>query len=72
MEKNKFSQRKKSLLEKKDKSSKNSWDKKIIKLCNKINKLEDYYTTSSCSGRIVLIINQNKKQQGLFLRSYHD
>ena len=70
--KNTFSQRKKSILSKKDKSSKQCWDKKIIPLCEKINKFEDYYTTSSCSGRVVIMIDQNKKQEKLFLKVYHD
>ncbi|MBU2562671.1 MAG: hypothetical protein KKF68_03355 [Nanoarchaeota archaeon] len=70
--KNDFSQRKQSILSKLDKSSKKSWDKKITLLCKKINSSEDYYTTSSCSGRVVLMINQDKKEEGLFLKIYHD
>jgi len=46
-----FNQRKISVLEKKDKAAKGSWDERIIELCNKLNSLEEYYTTSSCSGR---------------------
>ena len=67
-----FLQRKKSILSKPDKSSKKSWDKKIIKLCDKINLSENYYTTSSCSGRIVLMQDQEKKEHDLFLKGYHD
>ena len=67
-----FNQRKKSILSKQDKSSKKNWDKKIIKICDEINSSENYYTTSSCSGRIVLIIDQEKKEDGLFLKVYHD
>ena len=69
---NPFLQRKTEILNKKDKSSIGEWDKKIISLCNKINSLENYYTTSSCSGRIVLMIDQEKKQNNLFLKVYHD
>ncbi len=54
-----------------DKSDKGDFDLKIKKLCGKINKLKDYYTTSSCSGRVVLIINENKKKPGLFLYRNH-
>jgi len=61
-----FEQRKYEVLKKLDKSSKGDWDEKILKLCNKINKLENYYTTSSCSGRILLMIDQEKKAKGLF------
>jgi tRNA wybutosine-synthesizing protein 3 len=67
-----FDQRKNDVLKKIDKSSKQSWDKKIVSLCNKINKSENYYTTSSCSGRVVLMIDQDKKADGLFLKIYHD
>jgi tRNA wybutosine-synthesizing protein 3 len=83
-----FLQRKKDVLSKKDKSSKArqslllnrpsvanpkaSWDKKISDLCKKINSLDNYYTTSSCSGRIVLMINQDKKEKDLFFNVYHD
>jgi tRNA wybutosine-synthesizing protein 3 len=67
-----FLQRKKAVLLKGDKSSKNSWDKKILPLCNKINSLENYYTTSSCSGRAVLMIYQEKKQNDLFCKVYHN
>ncbi len=69
---NKFQQRKKDILSRKDKSHKNSWDEKITKLCDKINSLNNYYTTSSCAGRIVLIIEQNKKEKGLFKKVYHN
>lgn len=68
----KFLQRKKDVLFKMDKSSKSHWDKKIIPLCKKINSLKNYYTTSSCSGRIVIMIDVDKKAEGLFLKVYHD
>lgn len=67
-----FIQRKKAILSKIDKSSIGKWDKKIISLCNKINKLSNYYTTSSCSGRVVLMIDQEKKAKNLFLAVSHD
>ena len=62
----KFNQRKKTILEKIDKSSKQSWDEKISKLCEAINKKDDYYTTSSCSGRIMVIKDEEKKAPNLF------
>ena len=67
-----FFQRKKDILSKLDKSAKKSWDKKILNLCNKINKSNNYYTTSSCSGRIVLMIDSEKKGEGLFIWVSHD
>ncbi len=68
----KFSQTKKAVLSKQDKSSKGNWDEKISKLCEKINKKENCFTTSSCSGRIVLMIDQEKKEEGLFKFVSHD
>lgn len=67
-----FLKRKQDVLSKQDKSHKNSWDEKIFKLCDKINSLENYYTTSSCSGRVVLMINQDKKEGDLFVFVSHD
>ena len=67
-----FNKRKKDILGKKDKSFIGGWDKKIIPLCEKLNKTKRYYTTSSCSGRVVLILDSNKKTHGLFLKIYHD
>jgi len=67
-----FEQEKKKQLEKTDKSSKGSWDKKIINLINKINNNAHYYTTSSCSGRIMLIKDSEGKKPGLFVFVSHD
>lgn len=67
-----FSRRKKDVLSRKDKSSIGEWDEKMKALCLRINKKSNYYTTSSCSGRVVLMIDSEKKQQGLFLKVYHD
>lgn len=67
-----FNRRKKNQLEKADKSLKQSWDKPITKLCNKINELDNYYTTSSCSGRILILINSKEKRDGLFINVFHD
>ena len=67
-----FLRRKKSILSKKDRSFKGSLDKKISKLCKKINSIDNFYTTSSCSGRVVLMIDQEKKSGGLFLWVNHN
>lgn len=69
--KNNFLKRKEDILSKIDKSSKGDWDEKILKLCEKINFLENYYTTSSCSGRVILMISQEKKSPNLFVKVYH-
>lgn len=67
-----FQQRKKDVLAKLDKSSIGSWDKNIVDLCEKINSLKNYYTTSSCSGRIILIKDEDEKRNDLFVRVWHD
>jgi len=67
-----FLQRKTDVLSKLDKSSVGKWDKQIISLCNKINKKENFYTTSSCSGRAMLMIDQEKKGENLFLFVSHN
>jgi tRNA wybutosine-synthesizing protein 3 len=72
MQKDTFLQRKKSVLLKADKSSKGKWDRRMIPLCNKINSFKNYYTTSSCSGRVVILIDKDKKECDLFLKVYHD
>jgi tRNA wybutosine-synthesizing protein 3 len=66
-----FERRKQDCLKKDDKSSIGEWDEPIKKLCDKINKLDNYYTLSSCSGRIVLIKNLDKKQSGMFIFRSH-
>jgi tRNA wybutosine-synthesizing protein 3 len=67
-----FFQRKSAVLSKLDKSSAGKWDERILSLCEKINSREDFYTTSSCSGRIILMIDREKKAPGLFLKTWHD
>ena len=67
-----FEKRKKDFLGKIDKSDIGGWDEKIRGLCVKINNLDDYYSLSSCSGRVVLIKDVAKKESGLFLFRTHD
>jgi tRNA wybutosine-synthesizing protein 3 len=57
-----------------DRSDKGSVDKPIKKLVNIINSLDEFYTTSSCSGRIILIEipTTNKKKDFNFLFRKHD
>ncbi len=63
---NSFDQRKKDILSKEDKSSKGKWDERIIALCDKLNSFENYYSTSSCSGRIIVMKDEEQKGPGLF------
>lgn len=67
-----FQQYKKERLQRKDKSSIQSWDEKIADLCNTINSLKDYCTVSSCSGRAVLLIKKDKKLPNLFVMRTHN
>lgn len=67
-----FVLQKKNALTKKDKSHEQKWDDKINPLCDKINKYRDLYTTSSCSGRIIIIPDTNKKlKQGFLFKSHN-
>ncbi len=68
----KFNQRKKDVLSKLDKSSKGEWDLRILDICNKLNSMANYYSTSSCSGRIIIMKNEAKKGPGLFEFVSHD
>lgn len=67
-----FEDMKKKQLAKRDISSIGCWDEKILGLCNKLNKKKNYYTTSSCSGRIVLIKGEIDKQKDVFLYRNHE
>lgn len=67
-----FEEQKKRQLSKSDKSSIGSWDKKIKDLCEKINEKKNYYTTSSCGGRIVLLKASSKKIRDVFLFRSHE
>jgi len=67
-----FQEQKKKQLNKKDKSNIGEWDEKIKELCDKINKNKKYYTTSSCSGRVVLLKGSLNKEKNKFLYRNHD
>ncbi len=68
-----FEKEKKEFLRKKDKSRKGSIDIKIKKLAAKINSLNDFFTTSSCSGRILVFTlpESNKKNEVQYLFCSH-
>lgn len=57
-----------------DKSNKGSVDKQIKPLIDKINFLDNYYTTSSCSGRIIIIRipESGLKKEAEFLYRTHE
>jgi len=66
-----FDKLKKDILGKEDKSKIGEIDKQIKELVEKINSSEDYFTTSSCSGRIVLMTGE-KKTDVKWLKVSHD
>lgn len=66
-----FQQQKQKQLSKVDKSNIGKWDAKIKGLCDKLNKKKQYYTTSSCAGRIVLIKSLDGKAKDVFLFRTH-
>ena len=68
-----FQKEKKEFLAKKDRSRKGSIDGRVRKLVNKINSLDDFFTTSSCSGRIMLfsLPKSNKKNEVQYLFTSH-
>jgi tRNA wybutosine-synthesizing protein 3 len=69
-----FENNKKTFLSKKDKSKKGSIDRRISALVEKINRQGNYYSTSSCSGRIVLLkeSKSGRKNQAQWLFVSHD
>jgi tRNA wybutosine-synthesizing protein 3 len=67
-----FTRRKQDCLKKDDKSSIGEWDPHILELCEKINKKANFYTLSSCAGRIVLIKNLVKKGPDMFVFRSHE
>jgi len=46
-------------------------DAELISLLDKINSLSDYYTTSSCAGRIVLLSDAGSKRESVSLAKWH-
>ncbi len=67
-----FPNDKKTYLAKSDKSKKGDIDTKIVPLLDTINVLSDYYTTSSCSGRVYLWKGTGKKSETQWIKVSHD
>jgi len=66
-----FELEKQNALNKNDKSHEQKIDDKIISLCNKINSSPNFFTTSSCSGRITIVRTKDKKEPNTFLFKSH-
>lgn len=67
-----FQKDKEIQLSRDDFSKKGSVDKKIIFLIDKINSKSEYYTTSSCSGRIMLMADGKTKKDANWVFVSHD
>lgn len=67
-----FEIEKQNALNKIDKSNEQKWDDKVKPLCDKINSFKNYFTTSSCAGRITLIKTSTKKIKDAFLFKSHE
>jgi len=71
-----FPNDKKTFLAKLDKSKKGDIDEKVIPILKAVNSKQDYYTTSSCSGRVYLwkgtAKGKGKKNEMIWLRTSHD
>ena len=59
-----FSQWKQQCLNKLDLSKKGSVDEDIEHVVSLLNSCEEYFTTSSCSGRVILIDGVRDRLQG--------
>ena len=57
-----FAKEKSDFLKKKDKSKKGCVDEDAKEIVDLVNSKKDFYTTSSCSGRIVLLKMKSKKK----------
>ncbi|MBU2522782.1 MAG: hypothetical protein KKE23_00640 [Nanoarchaeota archaeon] len=66
-----FLKQKKDFLSKPDKSGIGGIDEDIRKLVDIINKNPNYYTTSSCAGRIILMRETGEKQENVFIFVTH-
>ncbi len=66
-----FDNEKKQALHKLDKSKKGHIDEQIRSLIEIINQHPDYYSTSSCAGRIMLFIPAKKKMDAVWLFTSH-
>lgn len=67
-----FENSKKTFLAKLDKSKKGGIDTKAVMLIDTINELENYFTTSSCSGRVYYWQGSGKKNETQWLKISHD
>jgi tRNA wybutosine-synthesizing protein 3 len=68
----KFLNQKKQALSKSDKSAKKSIDEKAREVVEAINNSAFMFTTSSCSGRAILMKETGKKQKQAIIKAWHE
>jgi len=66
-----FQNNKKTFLAKLDKSKKGDIDELLLPLIQQINSQNNYFTTSSCSGRVVIWNGSGKKNETTWLKVSH-
>ena len=66
-----FDEQKRQVLARKDRSSKGSVDEAIAGFVEHLNRCADFFTTSSCSGRISLLAPGEKKHDTVWLMKSH-
>ncbi|MCP3684150.1 MAG: hypothetical protein GY861_15825 [bacterium] len=66
-----FTQHKEIFLSKKDKSIKGSVDEGVKGIIEALNSREEYFTTSSCAGRIVLVCHADRKKESEIIFAKH-
>ena len=67
-----FEKQKQERLSRADYSKKGSIDSRIASLVEEINNKEEYYTTSSCSGRIIIYSEGKNKKEARWILVSHD
>ncbi|MEM4267955.1 MAG: tRNA wybutosine-synthesizing 3 family protein [Candidatus Woesearchaeota archaeon] len=58
-----FKLQKRQALDRKDNSRRGEVDKEILHVVDAINRLDDFYTTSSCAGRVVLLAKDERARK---------
>lgn len=67
-----FEEEKEKTLKRTDRSLKGGVDEQIAGLVLFLNSCDDYFTTSSCSGRICLLVPGEKKHDTIWLLKSHE
>ena len=72
MQKKQFSDQKNFALKRLNEAlKKGEVDKEILPIVNYFNSLEDFYTTSTCAGRIVLLQDLGSKKEDFHVERWH-